>query len=248
MQDTRRKRIVINLDEKSTGSRRAGTRKKSGWRRVLGTLFLLIIVGGVLAAAGGFFWWRHYKTTPAYSIALMIDAAQRNDQATVGQLMDVPKIISSLTSQVTEKATARYGVTLDTSTKQQIENTISSMGPTLQQTIQQELSKEITELAQGSERRSFYVTALTVPYVVKITTQGALAQASFSKNDRTTNLTLAQNGERWQVVGMQDDAVIQRLVDKLMLNLPTIGLAPGAGATGRPPGANPSGGSRRRRR
>ena len=73
-----KKRIVINLD---TPGPRGGAMaygasgKKRRWPKVIAILLMLIFVVVLAAVAGAYFWWRHYQTTPAYSMALIIDAA-----------------------------------------------------------------------------------------------------------------------------------------------------------------------------
>src|SRR6266487_2289849 len=79
MNKSSRKRIVINLDQ-SSGAQPNKQRARR-WPKVLALLAVLIIVVVVIAAAGGYLWWRHYQTTPSYSLALILDAAQRDDMA-----------------------------------------------------------------------------------------------------------------------------------------------------------------------
>src|SRR5215213_10196109 len=82
-----RKRIVIDFDAPPDGAAtvpgRTLTRtgKKRRWPKVLGILVTLFLVAVVGLAVGGFFLWRHYQATPSYALALMIDAAQRGDNA-----------------------------------------------------------------------------------------------------------------------------------------------------------------------
>ena len=41
-----------------------------------------------IGAIGGYFYWRSLQDTPQYSLALIIDAARRDDQTTIDQLVD----------------------------------------------------------------------------------------------------------------------------------------------------------------
>jgi uncharacterized membrane protein len=101
--EPRRNRIVINIDSASGGVRRGG-RKRGRWSRIFGVAEIIIVGFLIIAAAGAFFWWRHYKTTPAYSLALLVDAVERNDTAFADQLIETDKVLANLASQVTEKA------------------------------------------------------------------------------------------------------------------------------------------------
>ena len=44
---------------------------------------------------GAFLWWQHYQTTPAYSLAVLVDAAQRNDMTGVDKIVDTDKIVDN---------------------------------------------------------------------------------------------------------------------------------------------------------
>ncbi len=246
MADNRRNRIVINLDDKAAAKSRMAGGKKRRWPKVLAAIGVICIVIAALAAVGVYFWWQHYQTTPAYSLALLVDAAQQNDTATVNQFLDGQKIVGNLVSQVTGSATGLFGIELDAATRQRAEALVQSVTPAVQASIQQELVKSIIELAQQSERRPFVVLALALPYVVKVTTEGETSRAVFTANGRTVDLLLARNGERWQVVGIKDDGFVKSVVDRLKANFPAVGQPPGTippSNAGRSPGS-----SRKRRR
>ena len=102
-------RLVIPFDQRkgSKGSSIAPRREKSRWPTVLAILGFMLVLALVLIAAGTFLWWRHYQTTPAYSLALLVDAAQRNDTARIDQVVDMDKIISNLAATASEKAAVR---------------------------------------------------------------------------------------------------------------------------------------------
>src|SRR5690348_17246673 len=106
----KRNRIVINLDQNQPRAFR-GNRSRGGFGRVLMfiAIILLLVLGGV--AAGGYFWWRHYQGGPAYSLALLADAAQRNDSATVDGILDTDKITADFVSQVRQRLPASSSAT-----------------------------------------------------------------------------------------------------------------------------------------
>ena len=75
-----RKRIVIDLDAREgthAGQSRTAGAKRRRWPRVLAILFGLFVVGVVVVLIASFLWWRNYQSTPAYTLTLMVDAAQR---------------------------------------------------------------------------------------------------------------------------------------------------------------------------
>ena len=224
-----RKRIVIDLDAPQGGPARGASvnsrprGKRAKWRRIL-ALFLGVVLVVVLAAiVGGFFGWRYYQSTPAYTLTLMIDAAQRNDPAEFEKRIDDEEIAKNMLASVSQKAAGRYGFALSSSIQQRIDTIMPTLLPSLQQTIHEEVVKEIKEFASTSEPRPFIFLVVTVPSLMKVTTEGDMAKATAVLSQRTIELTMRRDAERWKVIEFKDDVVVQRVVDSVMKELPPIG-------------------------
>jgi hypothetical protein len=242
MVGTRRNRIVIDLNDKS--AQRSTKTGRKGWSRALALIALVLAAFAILAAAGVFFWWQRYRTTPAYSLALIIDAAQRNDTATFDEMVETDKIVSNLTNQVTEKAAGRYGLALSPLAQQSIQSLVPNVLPLVKETVRDEVIKTVNDLSARFGQKPFFAVALTLPYVVKITDEGDNARVTLP--DQPIELTLAKIQDRWHIVEVRDDAVVQRIVDRLVEKLPAIGQQLGL-PTGLPPGS-PRLSNRKRRR
>ena len=77
----RRSRIVIDV---ARAQGEAQKKKDGGLGRVRRYLSLtaLILIGVLLVLlVSGYAWWRSFEKSPAYSLALLVDAAQRDDRA-----------------------------------------------------------------------------------------------------------------------------------------------------------------------
>ena len=222
-----RKRIVINLDTPAgVGPSDAcsyQTRKVRRWPKIIAILLMLIFVVMLGLSVGGFFWWRHYQTTPAYSLALLVDAAQHDDMEAFGKQIDDDAIARSLVEEVGKKAADRYGVALNASLQRQIDVMIPSLLPRFKDTIHQEIAKEIKEVASKSESRPFVIVAIGLPRLVTINTEGDNARATVPLSNRKIELALQRNDDRWKVTEFKDDVLIQKVVDGLMKDLPAIG-------------------------
>ncbi|HEV2885249.1 MAG TPA: hypothetical protein VGW36_10345, partial [Pyrinomonadaceae bacterium] len=217
-----RKRLVISFEqphEAKGASRRKGRR----WPKVLAALGVIIILAIVLAASGVFLWWRHYQTTPAYSLALLVDAVQRDDVTVVNEIVDIDKIVDGLTAEVTEKSVSRYGGTLGAQQRRRVEALVPALLPGVKQNVRDSLVKRLREISKESEPKQFIVLAIGLPYLVKITTDGDTARAVAPVQDREIELTLQRNGERWKVEALKDDTVVPGIVDDIMKDFPAIG-------------------------
>jgi len=219
-----RKRIVIDLDAPQGGpAARARVGKRGRWRRIL-ALFMGVVLVVILAAiVGGFFGWRYYQSTPAYTLTLMIDAAQRNDLAEFQKRIDDDEIAKNMLASVSQKAAGRYGFALTSSIQQRIDTVMPNLLPGLKQTIHDEVVKEIKEFASKSEPRPFIFLVVTVPSLVKVTKDGDTAKATAALKDRMIELTMRRDADRWKVIDFKDDVVVQRVVDSVMKDLPPIG-------------------------
>jgi uncharacterized membrane protein len=242
MVESRRKKIVIDFDNKPPPTGAARPRRKGRLGRLLLILALVAMGFGVVAVAGGYFWWQYYKSTPAYSLALLVDAVQQEDMTTIDQLVNTDKVATNVSSELAQKAAGRYGAALEPAARQQVEALVPALMPKVKQTLRDEVVKSVRELSQNTQRRPFIIVALALPYVVKITTENDTAKVAVPNSE--TELTLQRNGERWQIVGIKDSALVQRLVDRMAEDLPAITPPSLEGLLqGRPPGSR----SRRRR-
>ena len=77
----------------NSGVANAPSRK---WRWI----FLILVGLLIVISTGLFVWWQHYQTTPAYTLALLVDAAQQNDGKAFDQIVDMDKVVDNFVSQM----------------------------------------------------------------------------------------------------------------------------------------------------
>jgi len=220
-----RRRLVIALDRGKQVSYRPGPAapRKSRAAKVLAILGIGVLVVYLGVAAGAFFWWRHYKTTPAYSLALLVDAAQRNDMATVDKIVDTDKIVDNFAAKVTEKTAGRYGAALSNSMRQQIESRVPSLLPAIRPSVRDGIAARVKEISENAKQKPFIIVALALPYFVNIAENGDAAKATVIIHDSRVEGEMQRDGQTWKIVAVQDDALVQRIVDQIIKDLPAIG-------------------------
>ncbi len=162
----KRSRVVINLEK----AREMAHMPKRGSRgaKILGIVAILLIVAILGVAVGGFLWWQSYKKSPAYTLALLVDAAQRNDEAVFNEIVDTDKVVENFVPQVTEKAIGRYASALTASLKKRVESLVPKLLPSVKQQVREEVNKRVKEMAERAGSKPFILIALGVPYVVDI--------------------------------------------------------------------------------
>jgi hypothetical protein len=216
----KRNRIVINFDDPAAASGHVGSarrRSSRGIGRVLGliAILLVLIVGGL--AAGGFFWWRHYQSSPAYSLALLVDATQRKDQQAVDNILDTDKIAGDFVSQI------RARVPASDIWASQIDLTKMVSSAKIKETLHDQLVKELQRLTDVAADKPFVLIALAVPRFADIKQENNVAHATVNLKDEQIQLTMAQAGDRWRVTAVQDEKLAKMLAQAMVNNLPANG-------------------------
>ena len=221
-----RQRIVINLDgpgTEATQRTRMGGRKRRRWPRVLGILAFLVVLFVVVAAVGGYLLVRRYQSTPTYALALIFDAAQRNDTAEFQKRINEEEIAKNMIAAVGQKAAARYGQAINSSTQQNIDSAMPSLLPRVKQTVHDEFLNAMKAFAAAPEQRSFISILGAVQSLMTVTTNGDSAKATGKMAGHDIELGMRRDADGWKVVDVKDDIIVQRVVDSVMKELPPIG-------------------------
>ena len=218
-------RIVINLDEPRAGGAGGAKpgRTRRRWPRVLAVLALVVLVFVVVAAVGGFLLFRRYQSSPTYALALILDAAQRNDAAEFQKHIDDEAIAKSMTASVSQKAAARYGLAINSSIQKQIDNTMSAQQPRVKQAVRDEFLNAMKAFAAAPEQRSFISLVGAVQSLMTVTTEGDSAKATGRMAGHNLELAMRRDADGWKVIDVKDDLITQRIVDNVMKDLPAIG-------------------------
>lgn len=218
-------RFVINLDEAPpgggggfrSGGRRGGGR--SGCLKLSG-IVAVVLIGILLAAlAGGYYWWRGYQQRPAYTLALLVDAAQRDDAQAIEQYADLDRISSSFIPQVITEARRRFNAPegVENLARGQYEDAVTRLTPGLRQNVRDEVMRQAREAGARAANVPFIVIALAVPYVVdSVREEGNNATVALKIGERNVELTMERNNDRWKIVGARDEALAARIVNDAM--------------------------------
>jgi uncharacterized membrane protein len=213
-----RNRIVINLNApEGNAAQRAGKTSTRRWPKILAILLGLFVAILVAAAVGGFLWLRHYRSTPTYTLALILDAAQRNDVAEFQKRMDDEEMAKNMAASVSQKAAGRYGLSMNSAPQPRIDSLMPSR---MKQTIHDEVLQVMKQFALAPHQRPFISLVAAVQTLMTVTTEGDTAKATGTIAGHSIELTMRRAGDRWKVTEVKDDVIVQRVVDSLMKELP----------------------------
>ena len=215
-----RNRIVINLAKPPGASG-----KRPGLARLLLIIavVLLLLAGGI--AGGGYLWWRNYQNSPAYSLAVLADASQRNDNATVDSMLDMDKVTEDFVSQVRKHTAGSYSSALPSDWSAKLDSLVTAVTPKLKEQVHEELMKELKRLTEPAAGKPFIAVALAIKYFADIKEENNVATAVVNIKDEHLKLTMlpATTPGRWRITAVQDDKLAKMIADSVGGNLPATG-------------------------
>lgn len=244
--EPRRSRIVVDMDELRRGDEekrrveeesrrtrrpvRVGSAGLSGAgrRRVLFVAGGLgVIVAGLVLA--GYGWYRSYRATPPYSLALLADAAGRDDAPTIDALLDVDAVTRGLVPQVKAKIAERAqgeGAT-PAPIRRYVEQNAAVLIPGARDAVRAAVVEQIESgVAAGVGRYPFFLGAVGVRFAAdEIREEGDVATVTFKRNERPVELMMQRGGNlgHWRVVSVRSDELATRISDNLARGLPALG-------------------------
>lgn len=243
-------RITVDLSEpekaesaitEETNSPEFGDYQKPKKRGVFGRVFrflgILMLSILVIGSISGFVYWQYLKTTPQYSLALLIDAARRNDRKTVDELVDADAIVDDFMPQITDKAIELYGRGVPPATIARAAQVAAPVLPSIKIRARAEIPDLIRAKTQNFNKFPFWAIAVGASRYVNIKTDGDKAFITSKMPDSPLNLSLRRSGDKWRVVGVKDEELAQSIAEKIGQQIIAAATKGGAGKAGEALGA-----------
>lgn len=229
-----RRRIVIPLGREQRGVSTSRTvsqarlppssPRRSRLVRILVILGIAALVVALLMVGGYFLWWQRYKATPEYTLALLIDAAQRNDIAAVEAIIDMDQVVKNFAGEVTDKAANRYGLALGGGAREQIQALTPKLLPRIKDNVNSALIARVKEISEKADHKPFIMVALGIPYLVNVAVNGDSAKATALVQNQSVELDMRRAENGWKIVAYRDEAMVQRAIDQVIKDLPAVGV------------------------
>jgi hypothetical protein len=222
----RRSRIVIDV-ARAQGEARKGKGGRFGRAGRFLSLTGLIIAGVlVVALVSAYVWWRGFEKSPAYSLALLVDAAEHDDAQAVESFIDADRIAQGFVPQVVDKL-AGAGTQLTPQARAQINTALPQLLPRVRETMRDEVARELKGLSKTEASRApFFVKALGVRGMTDVREQGDTAAVAVKTEGRALDLTMKREGERWRVVTVKDEQLATDIATRLASSIPSTAPTP----------------------
>jgi len=190
-------------------------KKRGGCGKILGISAIALGVIFLIGAVVAYFYWQSVKQTPQYSLALLVDAARRNDQKAIDELVDTDAVVESFLPQITDKATEMYGKNLPADKLVKVKDAATPLMPAIKQRARQEVPRVIQEKTDKFASIPYWAIAIGAEYYLDIKPSGDTATVTSKIPERQFELTMKRNGDKWRVVGIKDDALAKRIAETI---------------------------------
>jgi hypothetical protein len=221
----KRNRIVIPFYHSQAGAVPGKSGRGKGLGRVLlvVAVIFLLVVGGL--AVGGYLWWNNFQKSPAYSLAILADASQRNDTTTIESVMDTDKVTDDFVAQAREHSTGLAAPAVDSVWPTGADSVLTTLTPKLKQTVHDELLNELKRLTAPAAGKPFILVAIGISRLAEIKEENKTAQAVLNIKDEHLQLTMqpAEAPGRWRITAVKDDKLTTLVVDSMKKQVPSAG-------------------------
>lgn len=197
--------------------------KRKPWMIVVAALLGLLLI----FAIGGYLYWRSFYGTPQYSLALLVDAAKRDDKAAVDALVDTGAVVDDFVPQIAVKAAEMYGKGLPTAVLEKLVRVAAPILPAVKDRAKAELPRVIRERSERFGDVPFVAMVVGADQYLDFKIEGDNATVKSKLADRPFEVKMKRKGDIWQIVGVRDEALatdIARKVGQELIAIATGGI------------------------
>ncbi|MEP7149757.1 MAG: hypothetical protein ABI857_12835 [Acidobacteriota bacterium] len=199
---------------------------------------VVLSIAGVLGLAiitvviGGYFYWQSFKNTPQYSLALLVDAARRDDQAKVDQFVAVDSIVDEFMPQITSQAVELYGRGLPPQTIARVARVATPVMPALKERARVQLPNLIRTKTKRFESVPFAAMVLGAERYLDIKQYGETAFVRSKLPEHSFEVRMQRNGSEWRIVGVRDETLATEIAQKIGQEIIAVASGGSANAAG----------------
>jgi hypothetical protein len=200
------------------------------------TLVIVAVTAAIVVLfvfTAGFLYFQSLKKTPQYSLALLVDAARRDDKPEIDQLVDINTVVDDFMPQVTDKAIELYGRGLPPQTIQKVATLAQPLLPAVKERARAELPKAIRSRTEKYGGVPFFMMVFGADRYFDIAVTGDIAIAISKNPDRPLTLKMRRTGDKWQISGLKDDDLATGMARKIGQEIIAVAMNGGRGAADR---------------
>ena len=204
-----------------------GRRRESGRLRVIRWIARILPLVLLLVGVGGYFYYQSLKSTPQYSLALLVDAAKRDDQQTINDLIDIDAVVDDFMPQILSKAVELYGRGMPTAIVDKMTRIAAPLMPAVKDKARSQLALVIRDRTERFGRVPFFAMVLGADRYLDFKIDADIATVRSKVPEHPLELKMRKSGDRWKIVGVHDDKLatdIARTIGQQLIDIAVNGL------------------------
>jgi len=210
----------------------AVSKRPSRSRKIVMTIFGIFSTLLIVGAVGGYLYWQSFKTTPQYSLAMLVDAAQRNDEAEMERYIAIDSVVDEFVPQITDKAIEIYGRGLPPQTIARVARVANPVMPALKERARAQLPNVIRKKAARFGSVPFAAMVLGADRYLDIRLSGDIATVTSKLPEHSFEVRMQRNGSTWKIVGLHDEGLATDIAQKVGQEIIAIAASGGGDAAG----------------
>jgi hypothetical protein len=191
------------------------TPKRSFLRKALPIVGVSILGILLLIAIAGYFYFQRLKTTPQYSLALIVEAAKKDDKKQIEELIDTDAVIDDFMPQITDKAVEIYGRNLPKDVISRVTQIALPMLPKVKEVAKAELPSVIRDKTKQAEDIPFWAIVFGADRYLEVSNEGEFATMKSRIPEKPLELKMKRAGDKWKIVAMKDDKLATLIAQKV---------------------------------
>lgn len=189
--------------------------KRPVWKTVAVTAAITFVAVSAIAAIASYFYWQHLKTTPQYSLALIVDAAKRDEQATVNELVDIDLVVDDFLPQIIDRAVDLYGRGLPQETIERVARIAAPVMPSVKSRARDELPGAIRQKTASFGNVPFAAMVIGADKYLDVSVAGDTATVRSRLPEHNFEVRMKKSGERWKIAGLRDEELATRIAQRI---------------------------------
>ncbi len=197
------------------------------FRKIFGVTAGIVVGLIVVLAIGGFLYYQSFKDEPQYSLALLVDAAKRDDKAVIAQFVDIDAVVDDFVPQITDKAVELYGRGLPPAVIAKVQKLATPILPAVKERAKAELPRVIRDRTEKFGNVPFVAMVMGADRYLDITVEGEMALVRSKLPEHKFEVLMKRSGDRWQIVGVKEEQVatdIARTIGQQIIAIASKGL------------------------
>ena len=213
-------KFVVNIDDVS-GEMPVGLggyvspKKPSRWKKVVAGLAIAAALILLIVGVGSYLYWRSFKSTPQYSLALIVDAGRRSDQTALNELVDIDAVVDDFLPQITNKAVELYGRGLPPQVIGRVAQIAAPVLPAVKDRAREELPGAIRQKTERFGNVPFAAMVLGAERYLDIKVDGETATVRSKLPEHNFEVRMSRIGDRWKIVGLTDEPLATKIAQKI---------------------------------